>query len=101
MAHQASSCSITPSSNQQSASRAQKAIWTLQDDTNLVKCLTKQQALGNQADNNWKAAVWTAAAEWLMGSELRSRGSVKSLNSRRDHWGTVSVFSLLSSIIDG
>ena len=89
MACQASSCLITPSSNQQSASRAQKAIWTLQDDTDLVECLTEQQALGNQADNNWKVVVWTAAAEQLMGSELKSGGSVKSPNSCRDHWGTV------------
>ena len=89
MARQASSRSITPSSNQQSASRARKAIWTLQDDTDLVECLTEQQALGNQADNNWKAVVWTAAAEQLVGSELKSGGSVKSPNSCRDHWGTV------------
>lgn len=85
-----------PSGNPQPASKPQKVIWTLQDDTNLVECLTEQQALRNQADNNWKVAVGTAAAEWLVGSELKSGGSMKSPNHCRDHWGTVSDSFLFS-----
>ncbi|KAG5639913.1 hypothetical protein DXG03_002478 [Asterophora parasitica] len=48
------------------------AKWTSADDTTLIDGLKHQQAKGNEADNNWKAVVWTEAEKALAGSEEKT-----------------------------
>ncbi|KAG5649258.1 hypothetical protein H0H81_005056 [Sphagnurus paluster] len=60
--------------------------WTSADDATLINVLKDQQALGNQADNNWKAVVWTKAAKALARSEEKTNSTPKKPKGCSDHW---------------
>ncbi|KAG6878668.1 hypothetical protein C0992_007736 [Termitomyces sp. T32_za158] len=62
------------------------AKWSSADNATLIEDLKEQQACGNQADNNWKAVVWTEAEKALAGSEERSRGAPKKAKGCNYHW---------------
>src|SRR4051794_35469681 len=66
-----------------------KAKWTASDDSVLLDVLKAQQAAGNQANNNWKKCVWTAAETALAGSEKVSGGTPKKAKGCNDHWNAV------------
>ncbi|KAG6874441.1 hypothetical protein C0992_007716 [Termitomyces sp. T32_za158] len=63
-----------------------RAKWSSADDATLIEVLKEQQARGNQADNNWKAVVWTEAEKALARSEERSQSAPKKAKGCNDHW---------------
>jgi hypothetical protein len=65
------------------------AKWAIVNDNTLITVLKAQQALGNQADNNWKKLVWAAAVKELAGSERLSGGAPKKEKSCSDRWSIV------------
>ena len=72
-----------------------KAKWTSADDVTLIVTLQDEQAKGNQADNSWKAVVWTACEQALTGSEERSRGAPKRVKGCQNHWSLVCILCFL------
>ncbi|KIL63009.1 hypothetical protein M378DRAFT_107808 [Amanita muscaria Koide BX008] len=62
------------------------AKWSSSCDAILIDTLRLEQAKGNQADNSWKACVWTACEKSLEGSEKISGGALKKAKGCQDHW---------------
>ncbi|XP_006453745.1 hypothetical protein AGABI2DRAFT_41096, partial [Agaricus bisporus var. bisporus H97] len=62
------------------------AQWSASCDTTLIDTLQHEQDKGNQADNSWKACVWTACEVALRDSEKISGGVAKKARSCREHW---------------
>ncbi|EKM76254.1 hypothetical protein AGABI1DRAFT_131571 [Agaricus bisporus var. burnettii JB137-S8] len=64
----------------------QNAKWSSSCDATLIDTLKIEQAKGNQADNSWKACVWTACEKALEGSEVISKGALKRARGCQDHF---------------
>ncbi|KAG5650144.1 hypothetical protein H0H81_000548 [Sphagnurus paluster] len=75
-------------------SNPSRTKWTSADDATLFNVLKDQQALGNHADNNWKAVVWTKAAKALARSE-ENTNSAKKPKGCSDHWTLVNSLILI------
>lgn len=82
----ASNSESKPSASLDSSASKPRAHWTPSDDAIMVQVLKEQRAAGNQADNNWKACVWTAVAEEVNKNTL---GVPKTAAGCKDHWITV------------
>ncbi|KAG5640940.1 hypothetical protein DXG03_006596 [Asterophora parasitica] len=73
-----------------------KAKWSSANNATLVMTLQAEQDRENQADNSWKASVWTTCEKALAGSEVLSGGAPKKAKGCQDHWGKVCSLSKLS-----
>ena len=73
--------------------KSTKAIWKDDNDKVLVETLLKECKEGHQLDSEFKPASWTACADALKGSELKSGGIVKTENSCHDHWNKVHIYT--------
>ena len=72
-----------------------RVAWSPDDDATMVQVLKEQRDAGNQADNNWKACVWTAVAAEV--NKSITSGPLKTATGCKDHWTTVREPHLSSS----
>jgi hypothetical protein len=75
------------------SSKSTKVVWKNDDDKVLVETLLKEREEGRQSDSGFKPASWTACADALKGSELKSGGIAKTANSCHDHWNKVHIYT--------
>lgn len=71
-----------------------RCSWSDAENAILVKVLTEQKLLGNQADSGWKAIVWKAVADALESSGT-AIGPKKTPSKCQDHWINVCLLSFM------
>lgn len=65
-----------------------RCSWSDAENATMVKVLTEQKLLGNQADSGWKAIVWKAVADALA-TNGDANEPKKTPAKCQDHWSNV------------
>lgn len=72
--------------------RAQRVVFSEDDDKIMIQTLLDQKNEGMATDNGgWKEPALQAVVRALAGSELESGGVPKNIRNVRDHWGKVYI----------
>lgn len=81
--------SSRPKNKSKNANEASnRCIWTDADNVVMLKVLSEQKLLGNQADSGWKGIVWKTLSEQLE-KEGSGQGPKKTPAKCQDHWNNV------------
>jgi hypothetical protein len=65
-------------------------MWSIKDETLLIKTLVQQKIAGNWGDNNPKKVAWTACETALTGGD-KLAVVPKSVNTIKNRWQRVSL----------